>query len=383
MMHICIVSDPYYPYPSGVTEHVHHLAHHLGRRGHEVRILTAHYGRGEGDYPGVTRVGRILYVPSNKSVATLPFALNLPWQIKKFLGSHHFDILHLHGPFPPNLSFWALLFSRSANVATFHSTRFSFRAPGASVFRVAFRKWYQRLDGLIAVSNAARDSIHPYIPGEYRIIPNAVDTERFNPNTPPLARLGGPNPKILFLGRLDPRKGLEQLLNALPLIRKELPATHLIVAGSGPQESRYKRMASELGLGDSVTFLGFVSPEELPACYASCDVYCSPALGGESFGIVLIEAMASGKAVVASDIPGYREVIKDGENGLLVNPAKPQEIATATIRILRDSSLRKGLERRGRAAAEEYSWSKIAKRIEEFYLEIIGRERNQGKPDFT
>jgi phosphatidylinositol alpha-mannosyltransferase len=305
----------------------------------------------------------------------------MPAEVRAFVQGHDFDILHLHGPFPPNLSYWALRYSRTTNVATFHSTRFSFRAPGSSLFRWAFRNWYRKLDGLIAVSMAARDSIRPYIPGDYRIVPNGVDTDRFTAGSRPLPEFSGPEPKILFLGRLDPRKGLEQLLRAFPLVRQAIPEVLLLVVGKDPEERRYRRIAFDGGFTSAVRFLGFVPPERLPSCYASCDVYCSPALGGESFGIVLIEAMASGRPVVASDIPGYREVVKNGENGLLVDPHDPSGLAAVLVRLLRDPTLRRTLAARGLESVSDYSWVRVSERIEALYREMRARTGERGRSE--
>jgi phosphatidylinositol alpha-mannosyltransferase len=228
---------------------------------------------------------------------------------------------------------------------------------------------------------AARDSIRPYIPGDYRIVPNGVDTDRFTAGSRPLPEFSGPEPKILFLGRLDPRKGLEQLLRAFPLVRQAIPEVLLLVVGKGPEERRYRRIAFDGGFTSAVRFLGFVPPERLPSCYASCDVYCSPALGGESFGIVLIEAMASGRPVVASDIPGYREVVKNGENGLLVDPHDPSGLAAVLVRLLRDPTLRRTLAARGLESVSDYSWVRVSERIEALYREMRARTGERGRSE--
>lgn len=364
-MKICIVSDAYYPYPSGVSEHAHNLAEALRGKGHAATILTLHYPE-EQTEEHVARVGRVLFIPMNGTVATVPF-LN-PSAVRAFFMNNPFDVVHLHGPFFPGLSHWALKYSPAPCVATFHTTGFSKVTAGAGLYRRLF-PFYKRLKARIGVSPVAVDFIEPYIPGTYEIVPNGVDTSRFSPDVEEhtyLKTLLGQ--KILFLGRLDTRKGLAQLLPAFALLVREMNV-HLIVAGSGPERQRYERFVDEHDLGEHVHFLGFVRNEELASIYRSCDVYCSPALGGETFGIVLIEAMASGTPVAASRIAGYEQVIRDGENGLLIDPHSPDDIKEKLSTILTDDSTRKKLIDEGLRSAKGYDWSNVADRI----LEIYGR----------
>jgi len=373
-MKICIASDPYYPYPSGVSEYTHHLAKYLRKFGHQVKILTTHYP-GEEEEEGVERIGRVFYIPMNKSFATCSVGMEIPLKVKEFLKRERFDIVHMNGPFPPSISFFALHYSTSVNISTFHSTGFRFFKSGSLIVRRLFKRYIEKLHGLIAVSPTARDTISPYIPGEYEIIPNGVDVERFNPGVAPQEEFKNERRKILYLGRLDRRKGLVELLRAFPLIKREIPDAFLIVVGKGPLEKECKRLANSLGLSDSVLFKGFAPSSDIPSYYASCDLYCSPALGGESFGIVLLEAMAVGKPVVASRIIGYDTVIRDGYNGLLFNPEEPEDIARTILRVLKDRELREGLIKNGLEFVKEYTWERIARKIEGFYFETMKRIR--------
>lgn len=368
-LRILQVSDAYYPYPSGVTEYVHNLTQALRRLGHEVSILTGHYQKNEETQPGVYRLGRVVYIPMNRSFATLPVGWNLPYKVRNLLRENRFDLLHLHGPFPPDLSFWALHYSKSVNIASFLSAGFSFQARGARMFDLLFRVHNRMIHGRIAPSRAAEKTFAPYMPGDYEIIPGGVDTDFFNPDVRP--RISGDQPRVLYLGRLDERKGLPVLLQAFPRIRAQLPDARLIVVGRGPLERHCRELVVKLGIAHSVEFFGFVPEEELPGYYRSCDLYCSPALGGESFGIVLLEAMASGLPVVASDIPGYDEVIEDGVNGLLVPPQNPELLARAVITVLKDPELKARLARGGRRFALAHSWDRIARKVEEFYYRTI------------
>ncbi|MEO0206294.1 MAG: glycosyltransferase, partial [candidate division WOR-3 bacterium] len=297
-MKICLVSDPYYPYPSGVSEYTYYLAKYLRVFGHNVTILTTHY-KDEVSEKGVVRVGRVFYIPMNKSFATLSVGWEIPRKVKAFLEQEKFDVIHTMGPFPPSISFFALHYSRSLNVTTFHSTGFKYYGVGSYLFRKLFKKYIKKLHGLIAVSETPRDTFLPYIPGEYTIIPNGVDLDRFNPEVQGFDEFKNRKNKILYLGRLDRRKGLIELLNAMPIIRRQMKDILLIVVGKGPLEDDCRKLVRNLNLSEVVVFKGFARQSEIPSYYASCDVYCSPALGGESFGIVLLEAMAVGRPVLA------------------------------------------------------------------------------------
>jgi phosphatidylinositol alpha-mannosyltransferase len=366
-MRICIVSDSYYPYPSGVSEHAHNLAETLRNKGHEVAILTLHYPK-ERIEEGVQRVGRVLFIPMNGTIATVPF-LN-PSVVRAFFMNSCFDVVHLHGPFFPGLSHWALKYSPAPCVATFHTTGFSQVTIGAGLYQRLF-PFYKWLKARIGVSPVAVEFIKPYIPGTYEIVPNGVDTSRFSPDVKEhgyVKKISGK--KILFLGRLDTRKGLAQLLPAFALLVKEMDV-HLIVAGSGPERSRYEHFVDEHNLKGRVHFLGFIPNEDLASIYRSCDAYCSPALGGETFGIVLIEAMASGTPVAASRIAGYQQVINDGENGLLFDPRSPDDIKAKFSMMLADEELRRKLIDEGLRSAKSYDWSNVADRILEIYERAI------------
>jgi len=281
----------------------------------------------------------------------------------------------MNGPFPPSMSFFALHYSNTANVSALLSAGFNYSKTGAGLIKKIFRKYNDKTDAVIALSPSARDSYSAYIPGEYHIIPPGVDEEIFNERALPMSGLPPGKPKILFLGRLDERKGIRQLIQAMPIIRKDFPDGLLIVAGKGPLEDHCRRLANQLGIGSAVHFAGFIKKEHIPRYYAAADVYCSPALGGESFGIVLLEAMAVGTPVCAGRIPGYEDVIRDGENGILFDPQNPSEIAQVLVQILKDRSRQASLRRNGREFVKNYTWKAIARRIEKVYLKAIDRFR--------
>lgn len=336
-----------------------------------MKILTTHY-KGEEPEQDVVRVGKVFYIPMNKSFATLSVGGKIPLEVKAFLREEKFDIIHTMGPFPPSISFFALHYSNSLNITTFHSTGFKNYRFGSYLFRKLFKGYTKKLNGLIAVSETARDTFLPYISGDYAIIPNGVDLEKFHPDVPIIKEFKNRQNRILYLGRLDRRKGLIELLNAYKIVKMEIKDALLIVVGKGPLEDDCKKLVRELDLSDAVIFKGYAESDLIPSYYASCDVYCSPALGGESFGIVLLEAMAVGKPVLASKIPGYDRVIRDGYNGLFFDPRNSEDIARKIIRVLKDEELKNSLINNGREFVMGYSWERVAKMIEEFYRQKLG-----------
>lgn len=373
-MKICIVSDAYYPYPSGVSEYGFYVAKYLRKFGHDVQILTTAYPnlkgiKNEETEKGVKRIGRVFFVPINKSFATPTIGWGIPRIVANFIKKENFDVLHLHTPLPPGISYYALRASKGTNIGIFHSTGFKFFKRGSGLFKSLFGKNLRKIHGRIAISPSARDSIASYVPGDFKIIPCGVDTEKFHLNVQKKKELQTSNPKILYFGRLDRRKGLPELLKAIPIIKKKIPNILLVVAGRGPLEKECKKLAKELKISGSVIFKGFIPDEEVPSYYASCDVYCSPALGGESFGIVLLEAMAVGTPVAASNIIGYDFVIKNEYNGLLFNPRDPKDIAGKVLRIITDKKIKDKLVDNGKNFVKNYSWEKVVKDMENFYLE--------------
>ncbi|MGQ9677904.1 MAG: glycosyltransferase family 4 protein [bacterium] len=376
-MRICMVSDNYYPYIGGIAEHIHHLAVELRHRGHTVKILTTKVGGKMidcldrlPDEEHVYRVGRGIVIRSNKSFARVTLAIRSGARVKKFFETGKFEIIHMHGSLAPTLPLVALRTSRVVNVFTFHANHD--KSIGYALARSLLLPYFRSIHGKIAVSQAARDSAAKYFPGDYRIIPNGVDVDFFRPDVEPIPELNNGRPKILFLGRFEPRKGLKYLLMALPEIVREVPKVQLIVVGTGLLGYAYKGYLDK-ELEEHVYWAGLVPSEERPRYYRSCDLFCSPAIGYESFGIVLLEAMATGKPVVASDIVGYRTVMADGEQGFLIPPRNPHQIAQAIVRILKEPEIARKMGEAGRRRATEFSWGRVAERVENFYRELLAR----------
>jgi phosphatidylinositol alpha-mannosyltransferase len=371
-MKILLVSDIYYPHTGGIPEHILYLWKNFRQFGHETKIMAPSFGR---NYPHVDediiRIGKAIKIPKNKSFSVLTLSLNLPWRMRRFLSEENFDILHIHGALAPVLPYFALKYSTAKNFITHHSA--SERSLGYVLWEPVLEQYFRKIDGHIAVSEVARDSVSKYFPGEYCIIPNGIDTERFRPNIKPFEWLAEYSPKILFVGRFEPRKGLKYLLQAFSTVIREFPQAKLIVVGSGFLERFYRRYVEEHVKG-SVIFTGQVSAEDLPRYYASCDIYCSPATGAESFGIVLLEAMSTARPIIASDIPGYRTILKDGREGLFFEPCNPEDLAKKIIALLRNPDKMAELGEQGRAKALQYAWPTIAKRVLDFYCEVRNKK---------
>ena len=377
LMRILLVTSAFWPYPSGVSEAVYYLAKGLIKRGHKVKILTTNYPSNwedkDNDGLDVIRFGRVIFLPFNKSATTFPWGTDIPFRVKQMFKKEEYDVIHMHGCYPPEIGFWALHFSKTINCVTFHTAGFK-NIPLLKPISAVFRKYVDKLDGKIAVTENAKTWAEPFFPGKYRVIPNGVDCERFSINVQPLIKKENNTFRILYLGRLDKRKGVLVAINSFKKIHDKIPNTKLYIVGGGPLEKEAYQLARNLQLNDSCHFLGYVKREDLPGYYASADAYVAPALGGEAQGIVLLEAMACGRAVVASDINGYREVIENGKTGIFFTPGSSDDLAGKVTDIIKNDELRNSLMKNARESAEKYSWDKIVVEIEGYYQELIERK---------
>ena len=372
-MKIGIVSQSYYPRYGGVTEHVHHTALELRRRGHEVTIITSHFMRGQPHRErGVERVGHNLLIPFNGAFVDLAIGFRLTHQLRRVFRQYDFDVLHTHAPLVPTLPLFAIRAATCAQVGTFHTTA------GRSKLLEIAGPWLepivQKLDGRIAVSPTALEFSARYFPGEYTVIPNGVDVDRFRPDVAPFPEWREPGRvNVLFVGRLDPRKGVHHLIAAIPeVLERTKGMARFLIVGNSYLRPKLEAAVPPSAKG-SVRFLGHVPVEELPRWYATGDIFVSPASGNESFGIVLIEAMASGRAVIASDIPGYRSVVQPNENAVVVPPDNVPALASAIVELTQDPARRERLGRIGREHALEFSWPRVTDQIEAVYRCAQGR----------
>ncbi len=381
-LRVCMVCDYYYPHVGGVAEHIRHLSDELHRRGHTVRVLTARMPvTGSSAWcparPEVERIGRGILVPTNGSRARIVAAWDPVRKVRNSIRAGRYDIIHIHGSLAPTLPLATLhaaagLRPRPATVMTFHAGHN--RNAGYALFRPLLTRYFRLIDCPIAVSRAARWSTSLYFPGRYEIVPNGIDTAVFRPNLPPPATIRPGRPRILFMGRFDPRKGLMHLIDALPAVLRQFPDAELIVAGTGPPDPGHYLARLDPVHRPAVRFIGTVWGDDRAAWYSACDVFCAPSTGNESFGIILLEAMAAGRPIVASDIHGYREVLTDGVQGLLCPPADPAAIADRICRLLANPELAARMGRAGRERALNYAWPRIADRIEEIYRRLVSRQ---------
>ncbi len=372
-MKIAQVTPYEYPYPGGVTEHVFHLDHCFREWGHEVKII-APVGEDATDVPeNVIGISKgIVSIPFGGSVSRVTLSPSIYRPIKRLLREERFDVIHLHEPLTPTLALFVLRHARTVTVGTFHAYR---ERPITAMETIGplFQPLMDKLDARICVSEAAKALVSHYFSGEYVIIPNGIDVQRFGgPQVQPIERFRDGRPNILFVGRLEKRKGFRYLMRAFPYIAEFLPDARLIVVGAYEKEDkepfvRYARMHHL----SSVKFVGRVSGEELPRYYRTCDLFCAPSTGFESFGIVLLEAMAAGKPIVATDIPGYRSVLTHGQEGLLVEPENEHALADAIIWLLQNPAAGREMAERGRRKAGRYNWPIIARQILDLYEGLI------------
>lgn len=370
-MKVGIVTPYFYPVLGGVQEHVFNLHRQLRMQGHQVKIITSNFG-GRADIESLpekdlVRIGRAVAIPMNRSISQVALPYRLGPKVKQLLEREDFDILHVHEPLAPTLPLAVLRHSTTANMGTFHA--YSSSSLGYPFARSFLLKYFRRLHGRIFVSQASKEFISRYFKGDCRIIPNGVDVHRFSPEVPPIGKYRDGKVNLLFVGQLVPKKGLIHLLRALRILRPRFSDLRLLVVGRGPLERCYKRWACR-HIGDGVHFEG-AQHKLLPSYYATCDIFCAPSpAGAESFGIVLLEAMASGKPVVASNILGYNEVLTHG-GGLLFQPGDPEDLARAIHALLLNPSLRQSMGREGRRIALDYSWEHISRSVLDYYSEVM------------
>jgi phosphatidylinositol alpha-mannosyltransferase len=366
---IGLVTPYIFPVPGGVNAHVGYLYENLVQRGHDVRIISSTHGPQRSSEGDIIRLGYGWSVPTNGSIGTLTVSHRYGQLVSEMIERERFDVLHFHEPFVPFLSLQLLRHSTCVNVATFHA--YSGFSPSYEFGKRMLKRFAKKLHGRIAVSAAARHFIGRYFPGEYKVIPNGVDLRQFD-DAPPFARWRDGIPNILFLGRFESRKGLMYLLRAYYQLRLEGLACRLLLVGTGPQAAEARRYVASRQLG-GVEMLGRVSDRDKARAFATADIFASPATGQESFGIVLLEAMASGVPIVCSDIHGYKGVVRRNEQALLVPPRDSEALAAALARLLRDPMLRERMGRAGRERAAQFGWENITAKVEDYYGFVIRR----------
>jgi len=376
-MKIALVSPYDFNFPGGVINHISALEHHFTKMGHQVKVIAPASKIIPSLDDRLIPIGKPRPIPISGSIARVTISPWLSSRIKAVLEEEKFDIVHLHEPLMPMLCTTVLRLSKTANIGTFHAfcapSRHEFMGYnfGKPLSTILLRRWFRKLHGKIAVSKPAMEYVCKYFRGYYNIIPNGIDLERFSPDVPPIDEFCDGKMNILFVGRLEKRKGLNYLLKAYKQVKRDIPESRLIVVGPGTRLRRkYETEVMESKLKD-VVFVGYVSRNDLPRYYKTADVFCAPATGWESFGMVLLEAMAMGKPVVASNIQGYANVVTHGVEGLLVPPKDEEKLAQALTSLMTDQTLRQQIGARGKFKAQEYGWELIAKRVMNYYIRVL------------
>jgi phosphatidylinositol alpha-mannosyltransferase len=364
IMRIVLVTQSYYPRPGGVSEHVHHSASELRRRGHEVTIVTSRCGD-EPPEPGVVRIGRNVLVPFNGAWVNVTLGARLTTDLGRAFDAARPEIIHLHCPLAPTLPLLTLLHAPKDTriIGTFHEA--AERNLIYWGFKGMLARAARRLDTRIAVSRAALSLARKYVGGEYVIVPNGVDCSRFSPEREPIGSLRDDAFNVLYVGRLDKRKGVKYLFRAVALAAKTTNRRiRLIVVGN---DGFRRRFLPRLPRRVDVHFAGVVGRDLLPRYFATGDVFCAPAVDRESFGIVLLEAMATGVPVIGSAIPGYLTVLSDRWNSLVVPPKDESAIARAIVELIDDPELRTKIRGNGFRTIERYRWERIVAHLEGIY----------------
>lgn len=370
-MKIALVCPYDWSKPGGVKAHVANLAEFLAER-HVVRIFapTSSPVDAEGVNRYVQHVGRPVPVRYNASVAPVGLGPRVIYRMKSRLNEYGPHVTHIHEPLAPWVSMAATVAGPMPKIGTFHAWSDSDRVYRATAPFI--RKIVQDLTVRVAVSPPAQAFAAEAMgvsPASFTVLPNGVDDDRFAA-AEPIGNLHQPErPLLLFVGRLERRKGLDTLIKAFLHLRANGHRLRLCVVGEGPERERCQSLVPP-SLRTEVMFVGAVSHTELPRYHASADVFVSPATSGESFGIVLLEGMAAGLPVVASDIPGYRTVMADGIQGRMVPPGDTMALAEALDVLLVNPKLRRAMATEGIRTAKEYSWTVVGAKVEEMYRQV-------------
>lgn len=372
--------------PGGVQVHAIELCEELQRRGHEVSLIGP--GTDKAEVPDFVELGDgVVSIPYNGSVARLAFGPKTWHHLRRWIGEHDFDLIHIHEPNSPSYSMITLAQADGPLVATYHASASESKV--LRTFLPVLRPFLEKIHAGIAVSEEARRWQVEMLSGDPVLIPNGVDTGNYR-SAVPMPGLDPERPRLMFLGRFgEPRKGFPVLLRALPDILGAVPDLEVVVAGGGDVSELHQMLrragiswidgidgAGDAGSGDvarqaSVRILGRVSDADKAAALAASDVYVAPNTGGESFGIVLVEAMAAGAAVVASDIPAFAAVSDHGKAGRLFANGSARDLARVVTELFTDDAERRELVDRGTARSRDFDWDTVTTRVEQVYETVV------------
>jgi phosphatidylinositol alpha-mannosyltransferase len=368
-MRIGLVCPYQWDVPGGVQYHVRDLAQTLRGMGHHVEVLTPAEREESLTDEWITFAGRTVPIPYNGSMASVQFGPVSAARVRRWLRDGRFDVVHVHEPAPPSVGLLVCMIAKGPIVATFHAA--TTRSKWLAAWGPVVRPWLERITGRIAVSDFARRVQVEHLGGDAVIIPNGVHVAPFaeGPPLPGYAR-GVDGPTIGFLGRFDePRKGLPVLLDAMRTVVRRYPGARLLIAGRGDAAEVQELIGEDLRA--HVALLGEISEADKAAFLRSVDIYCAPNLLGESFGVILIEALAAGAPIVASDLDAFARVLEDGEAGVLVRRGDAGALATALCELIADPQRRAELSARGAGVAAAYDWDVLARRILAVYETVL------------
>ena len=365
---VALVSPYDFASPGGVTSHIQNLSVNLEQRGVFTKVFAPVSGSSHNSIPNLIPMGGPVSVPTGGSVARISLSVWLAGRLRKSIETENFDIVHVHEPFAGALTL-AVLSKRLQNnplmVATFHSFE------GSGLYQIVpnklLKKYFGKIDGRIAVSSAARSYVSKYLPADYDIIPNGINTDEILMATP-FQNLLDDKVNILFVGRLEKRKGLKYLLASYCDLKWKFPNIRLIIVGAGKLDVESQRILGERN-PDDVFIAGSVTHEEKLKYFKTADIFCTPATGQESFGIVLLEAMSAELPIVASGIDGYRSVL-DEKEGFFTNIKDSHDLSEKLSRLIVNKKMRIQMGKNGREKSKSFSWSIVTDKILDHYLSL-------------
>lgn len=378
---IAMVTEYFYPNLGGIAENVYHSSRRLAQRGHQVDVITPkvwwHGSRKidhsppQGLVPDqrLRHVGLAFPIVSNNSFGSVTLSPLIGISLARLQKREQYDLVHLHTPFAPVLPFLAIKYMKTVRIGTVH-TNFGSNVH-ANIWANGIRAYLSHLSGMIAVSPTAAEAVGKYYSSEFEIIPNGVDTGWFQKDVKPHPGLSDGRFNILYVGRLDPRNGLDFLIQAFNRLHPRHPETRLVIMGDGILRTSYQTMVRP-DCREAVHFAGYINHER-PAFYAASQMLCLPALLS-SFGITLLEGMAAGLPIVASRIPGFTDVMTENQEGLMFPARDVDKLVEALETMIGNPGLRSRFSAGGLATAARYDWDRVTDRIEHYYFKILSRE---------
>jgi phosphatidylinositol alpha-mannosyltransferase len=359
--------------PGGVQTHIRELTKHLQDEGHQVSVFAPVSDEDRVNEDWLVNAGKPISIPVNGSVARVLFGPIASSRVKQWITQGDFDLLHLHEPAIPSLSLLACSAATGPMVGTFHVS--SPKQKAIYAIGPILEPIVEKLTARIAVSESARQTLKDHFDTDAVVIPNGIESSQYSSAQP---TIHWRNPHTLgFIGRFEePRKGLQILLDALPIIARFIPDVRLLIAGPGDGDELIKKL--DIGLRNRIVFLGFLTEQEKASFLKSITVYVAPNTGGESFGIILTEALSAGTPVVASGIPAFQAVLEKGDAGLLFKNGDSPDLAKVLIGLLRDEQLQQNLSSKGKLSSQKYDWQVVADQILSVYEMAMAGNKKVG-----